>query len=143
MVTSVWLDQVSIPKKQIHIIPAELGAGSSALSYSNTLKDVAIFDLVLLGLGEDGHTASLFPNNDLGTSLDAPDVIPVFNSPKLPAERGTISVNRLSNARKIIYMVSGNNKKDAMIQWKKGNWLPVAEIKAKESIDVYHDTKLS
>ena len=92
MARDAWLNHVAIPQNQIHDIPAELGNIEGAKAYAQTLAGVRTFDLVILGLGEDGHTASLFPNQVVDNSADA---VPVFNSPKPPAERVTISQNRL------------------------------------------------
>jgi len=104
MARDAWLNHVAIPQNQIHDIPAELGNIEGAKAYAQTLAGVRTFDLVILGLGEDGHTASLFPNQAVDNSADA---VPVFNSPKPPAERVTISQNRLDNTNGVIFLVTG------------------------------------
>ena len=98
MVGSAWLEQSSIPLNQIYPIPTERGLVAAQASYMQTLAPLGAFDLVLLGLGEDGHTASLFPNHDLGTVNDALDVLVVMDAPKPPPQRISLSVQRLSNA---------------------------------------------
>src|SRR5579863_7571894 len=72
MAGEAWLDHVVLPTGQVHPIPAEQGAEKAATAYSATLHGVGDFDLVLLGLGEDGHTASLFPDHDWGIAATAP-----------------------------------------------------------------------
>ena len=87
MAAQAWLDHVSIPPNQIHIIAAEQHAETAAQDYAQILNNIDRFDLVILGLGEDGHTASLFPEHDWGTSSDAPAALAVHDAPKPPPRR--------------------------------------------------------
>lgn len=134
MAREAWLNHVSVPEEQIHDIPAELGPVEGAKAYAETLKGVGEFDLVLLGLGEDGHTASLFPGHVWDDSVDA---FPVFNSPKPPAERISISARRLSLAREVIFLVTGAGKQDAVDDWRKGVDIPATAIKPANGVDVF------
>lgn len=134
MARTTWLNHVAIPAHQIHDIPAELGNIEGAKAYAKTLAGVPIFDLVLLGLGEDGHTASLFPGQLVDNSADA---VPVFNAPKPPANRITISQQRLSNAREVIFLVTGAGKQDAVNDWRNGVSIPATLITPKNGVDVY------
>src|SRR6185503_2955728 len=95
MARDAWLDHVPIPAANIHEIPAELGADAGAAAYAKALKGLGDFDLTLLGLGEDGHTASLFPGHEWGDSFGSPGAIAVFDAPKLPSERVSLSAARL------------------------------------------------
>ncbi|MBC7755298.1 MAG: 6-phosphogluconolactonase [Bdellovibrio sp.] len=134
MVIDVWLSHVSIPKNQFHAIPCELGPVEGAKAYAKTLENVGIFDLVLFGLGEDGHTASLFPGHVVDNSAD---VVPVFNSPKPPAERVTMSQNRLNNTHEAIFLVTGSGKQEAVNAWRSGEPIPAALITPACGVDVY------
>ncbi|MFV1921504.1 MAG: 6-phosphogluconolactonase [Methylotenera sp.] len=134
MARDVWLSKVAIPDDQIHDIPAELGNIEGAKAYANTLKDARTFDLVILGLGEDGHTASLFPNQDVDNSADA---VPVFDAPKPPAERITMSQNRLNNANEVMFLVTGTGKQEAVDNWRKGVSIPATLVTGKNGADVY------
>jgi 6-phosphogluconolactonase len=134
MARTTWLNHVTIPAHQIHDIPAELGNVEGAKAYAKTLSGVATFDLVLLGLGEDGHTASLFPDQFVDNSADA---VPVFNAPKPPANRITVSQQRLSNAREVIFLVTGAGKQDAVNDWRNGVSIPATLITPKGGVDVY------
>lgn len=135
-----WLDHVPIPKERVHPIPAELGASAAALAYADTLRGVGEFDLVLLGLGEDGHTASLFPNRDWGTAPDAPDVLTVFDAPKPPPQRVSLSAARLSRAREVLFLVAGESKREAIARWRAGEPLPAGAIRPKAGVDVLIST---
>jgi len=123
MADNALLKHVPIPQNQIHRIDAELGAEQAALLYAESLADIERLDLVLLGMGEDGHTASLFPNN---LALTNPNLaVPVFNSPKPPSDRVSMGYTALKAARKRVMMVTGEAKRDAFDQVCAGEALPV------------------
>jgi 6-phosphogluconolactonase len=135
-----WLDHVPIPKDRVHPIPSELGARAAALAYADTLRGVGEFDLVLLGLGEDGHTASLFPNHDWGTAPDAPDVLAVLDAPKPPPRRVSLSAARLGRAREVLFLIAGDSKREAIARWRAGEQLPAAVIHPAAGVDVLIST---
>lgn len=126
----------AVPSMQIHAIPAELGAEAAARAYGEALATVGEFDLVLLGLGEDGHTASLFPGHDWGTQAQAPDVLPVFDAPKPPPARVSLSARRLARARQVLFLVSGAGKCEAVGRWRRGELIPAAAIQPAGGVDI-------
>jgi 6-phosphogluconolactonase len=139
MAREAWLSHVPVLPEHVHAIPAELGPGAAASAYGMELGAQGDFDLVLLGLGEDGHTASLFPGNELGIDPGAPDVLPVYDAPKPPPERVTLSVNRLSRARGIWFIVTGEGKSEALRKWRNGAPIPAASIVPETAVEVYTD----
>lgn len=132
----LWLDQVPIPAAQVHPIPVERGPEDGARAYAGMLKGVGSFDLVLLGLGEDGHTASLFPGHPWGLAPDAADVLAVTGAPKPPPERVSLSARRLSRSRVVWFLVTGGGKQDALRRWRAGEDIPAASISAEEDLAV-------
>lgn len=134
MARQAWLNHVAIPAAQIHDIPAELGNIAGAKAYAQTLAGVRTFDLVLLGLGEDGHTASLFPGQAVDNSADA---VPVFDAPKPPPERITISQKRLSDSHEVLFLVTGAGKQEAVDKWRSGVNIPATLIAPENGVDVY------
>ena len=134
MARDAWLSKVAIPDQQIHDIPAELGNIEGANAYAKTLDGVRTFDLVLLGLGEDGHTASLFPNQLVDNSADA---VPVFEAPKPPADRITISQNRLNKTNEVMFLVTGAGKQEAVDSWRNGVAIPATLVTGQNGTDVY------
>ncbi|ROH85300.1 6-phosphogluconolactonase [Pseudomethylobacillus aquaticus] len=134
MAREVWLNHVAIPANQVHDIPAELGPVEGAKAYAATVAGIDTFDLVLLGLGEDGHTASLFPGHVWDDSLDA---FPVFNAPKPPSERISLSARRLSDTREVMFLVTGAGKQEAVDNWRNGVAIPATVIAPATGVDVY------
>lgn len=142
MAADAWLNHVPIPRAQVHVIPAELGADAAALSYAATLRGVGTFDLVLLGLGEDCHTASLFPGHDWGIAADAPDVLAILDAPKSPRQRVSLSARRLSRTRGALFLVAGQAKRSAVAQWCVGADIPARAIHPEAGVDVLVESKL-
>lgn len=136
MARAAWLDHVAIPATRIHDIPGELGAAGAANLYSEALQNVDLFDVVLLGLGEDGHTASLFPGHDWGTGEVASDVLAVTDAPKPPPQRVSMSAARLSRARDVLFLVEGASKRDALAAWRAHADIPAASICPPGGVDV-------
>jgi 6-phosphogluconolactonase len=135
-----WLEHVPIPSAQIHSIPAERGPEAAAAAYARTLEAVGEFDLVLLGLGEDGHTASLFPGSALEIA-QATDVLPVHDAPKLPGARVSLSASRLSRARQVFFFVQGGAKRAAVAAWWRGEDIPARRITPPQGVDVLLDVQ--
>ncbi len=142
MAADAWLNRAPIPQDQVHAIPAELGASAAALAYAETLRGVGDFDLVLLGLGEDGHTASLFPGRDWGVAASAPDALAVFDAPKPPPQRVSLSAARLSRTREVLFMVEGEAKRSAVARWRAGEQLPAGAIRLASGVDVLVESAL-
>lgn len=142
MAAQAWLNHVPIPLTQIHFIPTEKGAQAAASAYTQTLVGIELFDLVLLGLGEDGHTASLFSGHELANTANAPGVIVVENAPKYPPQRVSLSAHRLSATRKVIFIVSGATKQQAVKKWRNGIAIPAAAISPTNGVDVYLEAAL-
>ena len=134
-----WLAHVPIPATQIHAIPSELGAEAAAHAYAELLKTVTRFDLVLLGIGEDGHTASLFPMQEWERAISWPAVIPVHDSPKPPPDRVSLSPERLSATHNVLFLIGGESKANAVRDWKEGVPIPASRITAAVSVEIYLD----
>jgi len=127
--TMAWqylLREVALTSSQIYSIPAQLGPESAAKRYTTLLNNAPVMDLTLLGMGEDGHTASLFPDNP--ALLDEHLAVPVFNAPKYPPERVSMGFTALNQARRRLIMVAGVSKRPALQQIQQGNPLPITRL---------------
>lgn len=111
------LNHVGIPEENIHPITYEDSPSKAAENYEILLRrifghETPQFDLVLLGLGNDGHTASLFPNTDV-LSVKEGWVSPVYLQEQ-NTYRVTLTAPILNQARNIAFLVSGPNKAQAL-----------------------------
>ena len=120
MVAQTLLARAAIDPARVHRIPGELGPFEAARAYAAELCDHVprdengrpVLDVVVLGLGVDGHTASLFPG---GEELDSQDIcVPVTRAPKPPPERVTLSLPVLRAARHCVMLATGASKSDAV-----------------------------
>lgn len=150
-VSDTWLSHVPIPSSQVQTIPTELGAGAAAQRYAEALQRVpqgvspwrsGMFDVVLLGLGADGHTASLFPGSNLGESRHSPDTLAVFDAPTPPPHRVSLSANRLSRARHVLFLVEGEAKRGAVARWRARELIPARTICPRDGVDVLVEASL-
>jgi len=110
---SLLLQQtLKLPGATLHRVKGELGPDAAAADYCDQLGDTQL-DVVLLGLGPDGHTASLFPGHP-ELEMTGARAIPVVNSPKPPPERVSLSLPTLSEITDIVLLVTGAGKADAL-----------------------------
>ena len=120
----VLFDHVSIPQEQIYPIDDTLkSAAVAARAYETKLREVLPpddnklprFDLILLGMGEDGHTASLFPGHALLKETNR-WVASIIDSPKPPPQRITLTYPVVNNANYVAFLTTGVGKAEMLPQ---------------------------
>jgi 6-phosphogluconolactonase len=123
------LKRVPIPPANICRVQGEADPREAALAYALTLRNYATpplswprFDLVLLGMGEDGHTASLFPGSPVDVATPTAAVTAEYQG--RPANRVTITPILLNAARRIVFLVSGDGKSKTLAHVLKGTYDP-------------------
>ena len=124
------LNQVPIPSRNIHRVKSELDPPEAARDYAHVLKRFAApplawprFDLVLLGMGEDGHVASLFPGSP--PEVAEPVIAVAANYQQRPANRVTLTPPVLNAARQVLFLVSGQSKSGTLASVLKGDYQPL------------------
>jgi 6-phosphogluconolactonase len=126
MVYKTLVRLVGIKSECFFQIPAELGPHEGADLYALVLSTVDQFDIALLGVGPDGHIASLFPHHP--SIADKERVIAVENSPKLPLDRVSVGLTMLRGSTHRIVVVTGKDKRDLIAQLHQGQMPPVALV---------------
>lgn len=132
------LSRIDIPRENIHRIKGELPPEEAAVSYEKELVSFfgigagtpPPFDIVLLGLGKDGHTLSLFPGT---RGLEEQGRLVAANHvPALNAWRVTLTFKAVEEAEKAVFLVSGSDKAQVLEEVFEGAGLPAARVRAKE-----------
>lgn len=115
------LNRVPIPPQNVHRVKGEADPAEAAAEYATQLRDFAAgqrrwprFDLVLLGLGSDGHTASLFPGQVGNREAQEPVMVVTAEYDSRPAHRITLTPPVFNDARHVIFLVAGEEKAGAL-----------------------------
>ena len=115
------LSKISIPEGNVHRIYGENIPKEEAIRYSEVLESrlsrfegVPQFDLVILGMGDDGHTASIFPYNI--HLWDSENLCEVAIHPDSGQKRITITGKVINNAKKVAFLVTGDSKTDKVME---------------------------
>jgi 6-phosphogluconolactonase len=113
MVDFELLSHIDIPDRNVHRILGEIGPEEASRRYEQELEHVfghqeVRFDLILLGLGEDGHTASLFPGTK--SAEDEHTLVCSAYVPQVEGWRISLTIRTLNNARRVLFLVAGAKK---------------------------------
>ncbi|MBC8163562.1 MAG: 6-phosphogluconolactonase [Roseiflexaceae bacterium] len=115
------LDHIPLPAANAFPVPT-IGSSpeAAAMAYAETIAantgETMVLDLVLLGMGPDGHTASLFPGHPALTILPSLDVIAVHHSPKPPPDRISFTLPLINRAANVLVLATGAEKAEAVRQ---------------------------
>ncbi len=121
MARQAWLDRIEIPAENIHpmnttsadpVQDAQKHEAELQEFFSTKKGEIPVFDLILLGMGDDGHTASLFPHTEALTESNR--LVTVGNKDGQP--RITFTVPLINQARCVLFVVAGANKRPALKQ---------------------------
>ena len=115
---TLWLDPARVPEARVHRMPAEVadleqGAASYAADLSRVLGERGALDIVLLGMGPDGHVASLFPGHRL-LGEEKARVAALEDAPKPPPRRLTLTLPTLVAASLVVVAATGSAKAAAV-----------------------------
>lgn len=118
MVREAWLNQVAVPQSNVHPVPVDVGdPATAAKQYDREIRqhfggELPSWDLVLLGMGDDAHTASLFPQTAAITETQKYFVENWV--PKFDAHRYTLTAPAINSGQEIWFLIAGQNKREAL-----------------------------
>ena len=127
----------SMRRDQIHAMPVEAEDLEAAVSnYAATLREVggspAVLDLVHLGLGSDGHTASLIPGDPV---LDVNDTTVALSGPYHGRRRMTLTYPVLNHARRLLWVVTGEEKAAVLVRLRDGDRsIPAGRVRQQNAL---------
>ena len=124
---NILLDKIPVPKKNIFVIPVDESPVNAAIYYEATIKiffktDKPVFDLILLGMGDNGHTASLFPHTTILHEQKA--LVKEVYVDEIKMYRVSFTAPLINNAKHILFLVAGNGKEDMLNKVLEGEYLP-------------------
>jgi len=134
---NLLFSQISIPGENIHRIKGENNSEIEEIEYSEEIQQSLsqqdnwpVFDLILLGMGDDGHTASIFPNHM--ELLNSERICELTFHPQSEQKRITLTGKVINNANRVCFLVTGANKADRILEiWahqEKAKLLPASHI---------------
>jgi len=122
----VLLAHVPVPVENIHRVESELEPATAAQAYAATLRGFGSpwprFDLILLGMGDDGHTASLFPGSPVDEA--EPVIAVTAHYQNRPANRVSLTPRVINDARQVVFLVSGQSKSETLASVLNGDYHP-------------------
>ncbi len=128
------MSKINIPADHVYRIQTELGLEAAAAKYESALKKLQsklgrdyLFDILMLGIGNDGHTASLFPGSPALKVTDR--MVSPNTAPQPYPERITVTYPVLNASKEVVIMADYNSKKDILEKVWAGGDVPIAHIK--------------
>lgn len=152
MAHRAWLSRVAVPPAQVHAIPTTEGSpGECAARYERMLRETIgetdghTFDLAIMGIGTDGHTASLFPGDRHALEETRRWVLAVLAPPGIdPRDRITLTLPVINGSRRVVFVAAGEAKRERVAQARSGHAdIPAALARGVESTEWLIDVAAS
>jgi 6-phosphogluconolactonase len=130
MAARLFFSKAAIPPANIHRVRGELPPEEAAELYAHEVEQAGRFDLILLGMGEDGHTASLFPGSPV--LMETSRKVAAVYAAHLRSWRVTFTLPQINAARNVAFLVSGAGKAETFRQVMAGSRLPARRVKPRK-----------
>lgn len=132
-VSTDWTNDLTAIKNQHYIVNYESSLLATAKAYEQAITPLLPADFALLGIGEDGHTASLFPHNIHDNLMNPQQVLAIDNANKLPLQRISLNYAAINTSTDICLLGFGKRKEHIIKQWRNNIALPFNCIQGKNS----------